>query len=137
MRLKPMSSMWCILKHSDLLYSRFSLVISSLLWSLMLFWPGDTFSRPTYSLMGNALDEHIWASLFLIHSLVGSITLSTGKVNPVTFALEGVLGCLIWTSSCLMMLFSVYPPPAAISAEIVMAFTSWWILIRYPLRGRR
>lgn len=128
-----MKSLWYIMKHSDLLYSRFCLALSSFLWSVMLFWPGDTFSRPTYSMMGNLFGETIWALSFLIHFSISIIALCWNKVNPFTLVGEGIFGCLLWSASCLMMLMSVYPPPAAISAEIMMAFTSWWILIRYPV----
>jgi hypothetical protein len=31
------------------------------------------------------------------------------------------------------MLMSVYPPPAAISAEIAAAFASWWVLVRFSV----
>ena len=132
-----MRSIIYILKHSDLMFSRLCLSFSSMLWAVMLFWPGDTFERPTYSMMGEILPEHSWAILFVIHSLTSIYSLDKNKINSITLFFEGILGSLIWTSSCFFMLLSVYPPPAAIAAEIVMAFTSWWILIRYPVWRER
>lgn len=37
---------------SDLIATRLALFIAEALWATMLFWPGDTFERPTYSAMG-------------------------------------------------------------------------------------
>ena len=126
-----------ILFAADLKFARAALAWASLLWCLMLLWPGDTFQRPTYELMGKYAPEWVWATSFGIHGIYSLINLSRDKIRQtVDWVVEGMLGCVLWTSSCFFMLFSVYPPPAAISAEIVSAFTSWVILARYPIPGR-
>lgn len=122
-----------ILLHGDTILLRLILAVSSVLWGIMLYWPGETFERSTYTLMGEWFSENTWASIFLFHGIVSLYIILKSPKWPVGVLLEGILGCFLWTSSCLMMLLSIYPPPAAISAEIVVAISSWWILARYPV----
>lgn len=49
---------------SDLIATRLALFLTEALWSIMLFWPGDTFARPTYSWMGAVAPEPVWALAF-------------------------------------------------------------------------
>ncbi len=121
-----------IIECSSLTTLRLNLAVASILWGLLLFWPGETFSRPTYSLMGKFASEHIWAALFLLQGLVALYSVIYRVKSKIMLMSDGILGCILWTGSCIAMLLSVYPPPAAISAEITAAITSWWILIRYP-----
>lgn len=107
--------------------------LASLIWAFLLFWPGDTFSRPTYKLMEEFGSEHVWATLFLIQGVVGMIVLLLKCKKVYLIVLDSILGCILWTGSCVAMILSVYPPPAAISAEIVTAWFSWWLLLRLPL----
>ena len=126
-----------ILFKSDLEATRLMLSWGALFWALMLFWPGNTFDRPTYTIMGHYAPEWTWASLFLVQGLVMMYSLLCGYKSRVTLVADAVLGCLLWTVSCMCMLASVYPPPAAISAEICASVASWWILVRYHLPERR
>lgn len=125
-----------ILLHADLTLLRLLIAMSSLFWSIMLFWPGDTFARPTYEYMSKIAKEEYWATAFAIHFTVSIVSLAFKQMRYLSVLGEGVLGSLIWTSSCLLMLLSVYPPPAAISAEIATALASWWIIVRYPIIRR-
>ena len=119
--------LWC----SDLEATRFTLAMAALMWALLLFWPGETFSRPTYSLMGQMAPEWAWASLFGLQGTVMLYSLLTGWRNALVMVVDAVLGCALWSASCIAMLLSIYPPPAAISAEIAAAFASWWVLVRF------
>lgn len=107
------------------------LCVSSLLWAALLLWPGHTFDRPTYSMMGQLAPEVAWGIAHLIHSLAGLYALFLGRNNRTLFALDPVLGCFLWTTSAIAMCLSVYPPPAAIAPHIIGAFASWWLLVRY------
>lgn len=111
---------------------RLVLALSALLWAFLLFLPGDTFTRPTYALMARMAPEHAWASAFLFQGAAMLWSLVTGTANRTLFVIDAALGCLLWTTSCVAMLFAVFPVPAAISAEIVSAFASWWVMARYP-----
>ena len=112
---------------------RMFMALASLTWSFLLFWPGDTFARPTYKLMAEFGTEHVWAVLFLIQGLAGLFSLLYNCKKICILVLDSILGCILWTGSCVAMLLSVYPPPAAISAEIIVAWFSWWLLIRLPV----
>ncbi len=122
-----------ILWGSDLIATRFFLASASLMWSFLLFWPGDTFARPTYSLMSKFAGEITWAILFGVQGLAGIYSIIHKSRNHLLLISDAALGCALWTGSCVAMLLSVYPPPAAISAEIIAAIMSWWVLVRYPV----
>jgi hypothetical protein len=126
-----------ILFQSDLEATRLLLSWGALFWALMLFWPGDTFGRPTYTIMGHYASEHVWATAFLLQGAVMMYSLLFGYKSRITLVVDAVLGCVLWTVSCLCMLASVYPPPAAISAEICAAVASWWVLVRYHLPSEK
>jgi hypothetical protein len=109
------------------------IAMASLMWALLLFWPGDTFTRPTYTLMSHFGSEHVWGTLFLIQGVSGISTVLLKLKNTLLIVLDCILGCILWTGSCVAMILSVNPPPAAISAEIIAAWFSWWLLLRLPL----
>ena len=124
---------------SDMMATRFSLAIGALLWSTLLFWPGDLFTpaRPTYFIMSQIASETSWATLFLIQGWIAMYTLLFKARNHVTLALDAFLGCSLWTASTLACYLShfhgwdTYQPPAAMSAEVILMFASWWHLVRY------
>ncbi len=118
--------------HESTSAARFSLALGAMLWGLMLFWPGETFGRPTYALMARFAPEEVWAALFCAQGAYAVYSLITDARGKFAFLFEGVLGCMLWTGSCISMLLSVYPPPAAIAGEIALAVASWWHLVRFP-----
>ena len=117
----------------DMEGTRFTLSFAAIIWSIMLFWNGDTFDRPTYTYMAAIADELTWATLFGLQGICAFYSLLAEKKNRFLFNFDAVLGCLLWSGSCVAMLMSVYPPPAAISAEIAAAFASWWVLVRFSV----
>ena len=131
-----------IMLYGDLSLAKLILSLGSLLWSLLLFWPGDTFgpSRQTYSLMAHWMGEMTWATLFLIHGVTSLWALLWCRKDAWLVIWDNVLGSLLWTCSASLMMFAYLPsnpPPAAISAEIVLAILSWWFLIRNEYGARR
>lgn len=120
----------------DMEGTRFTLALAAIIWSIMLFWAGDTFSRPTYTYMAAIADELTWATLFGFQGLCALYSLLSGKKNQFLLNTDALLGCLLWSGSCIAMLMSVYPPPAAISAEIAAAISSWWVLVRFSTDRR-
>lgn len=125
---------WQKLLDADLWPARFYIALSSIVWSILLFWPGDTFGRPTYTIMSHIASEMVWATMFGIVGICGLITLYFDIRNRVALFFDAAFSCVLWTSSCAAMLMSVYPVPAAISAEITTAMLSWWILANYPTK---
>ena len=57
---KMLRALSAALWDSDLVSSRLTLAFGEFCWTVMLFWPGDTFSRPTYSHMSVVMNEEIW-----------------------------------------------------------------------------
>lgn len=110
---------------------RFFIALSSLLWGILLFWPGETFDRQTYALMGTMAPEWGWALAHLLHGIAAVWSIVTGRKNRAIWVLDPILGCLLWTTSAAAMLFAVFPVPAAIAPHIIGAAVSWWLLVRY------
>lgn len=135
-----------ILIDSPLLATRLWLSAGALFWSIMLFWPSDLFSsRSTYFLMSKVAPESVWATAFLVQSVWAFYTLRTGTRNMVSLTMDAMLGCILWTSTTLLCFASLwpsqypsfleqlfnYPPPAAMSGEVILSFASWWHLVKY------
>jgi hypothetical protein len=115
---------------SDLLATRFLLGIAELTWALALFWPGDTFGRPTYHVMAQVASETAWAWIFLVTSFIQFQILWSGHYHTRTAIIFAGWNCNLWFFTVLAMYLSVYPPPAAISGELACALGSVWVFIR-------
>lgn len=134
--------------------TRLGLIMGSFLWALFLLLPVHLFptagqlaegkGRTTYALMARVAPENIWGTLFLLTAIIAAYALFSGVRNRATLLLDGVLGCILWTGSTaacfaaywpmhvsFMEAIASYPPPAAMSGELVMAFYSWWHMIRH------
>ncbi|MBX9836246.1 MAG: hypothetical protein K2X65_08735 [Burkholderiaceae bacterium] len=115
---------------SDLVATRLMLFVGELAWAVMLWWPGDTFARPTYDYMGQFANETLWAIAFTATALA--------QLHIVAFELHDSHGArafawwnaALWCGAVGMMLASVYPPPAAIGMEIAGALGACWIAVR-------
>lgn len=115
---------------TDLVGVRVTLFIAELFWAVMLFWPGDTFGRPTYHLMEMTMPELAWACVFLL-SAVTQLTIVLQEDFHSKFAryFAGWNACL-WAYCVGSMLLSVYPPPAAIGGEIALMVSAIWVWAR-------
>lgn len=116
--------------RSDLHGVRMLLAMSELIWAVTLFWPGDTFGRPTYSVMAAVAPEWLWGLIFLATAVVQWRILISGHYHgrfAVSFA---AFNSLLWWFVVVSMYLSVYPPPAAISGELALAFGAAWVWVR-------
>ena len=128
-----------IMWYSDLEATRFSLALGSLLWAALLFWPGELFTpaRTTYAVMAMLAREEVWGALFALQGGVMMYSLLWGYRNRLSFVLDALLGCALWTVSTAACFFAhfhdlnTYQPPAAMSYEVMGALASWWCLVRY------
>ncbi len=137
----------CRLQHivmrSDLLTTRFTIAVSSLVFSVLLWWPGTLFvpTRTTYRLMSQVMDENTWGALFFLHFIVASYSLLSNRRCLAMFFADAMLGAVLWTFATVMCFAShwqvgvTYAPPAAMSAEVGVLLASWWYVIRWL--GRR
>lgn len=115
---------------SDLIGTRVTLFFAELMWSVMLFWEGNTFDRPTYAHMAHIMSEEAWGLLFLF-SAITQISIVLLQDMHTRFA--RYFACwngILWMYVVISMLLSVYPPPAAIGGEIALALAACWVWIR-------
>lgn len=115
---------------SDLVATRITLALAEFMWAVMLFWPGDTFARPTYFVMSQVANEITWALLFSITAAF-QVTIVVLRDYGGKFARYfSAWNAVMWVFVVSSMLISVYPPPAAVGGEIALACAAAWIWVR-------
>ena len=113
-----------------LIYTRLVLAVSEFLWAVLLLWPGETFARPTYTHMALIMNEECWGVVFAL-SAATQLTIVLRQDFHCTLARYfAAWNATLWVYVVASMLLSVYPPPAAISGEIVLAGAAFWIWLR-------
>ena len=120
-----------VLFDSDMLLTRMMLAFSEFVWAILLLWDGCTFcGRPTYTGMSHVMNEEAWGFIFLL-SGVTQLTIVLNECYHDTWArFFAGWNAGLWTFVVIAMLMSVYPPPAAISAEIIMSLSAIWLWVR-------
>lgn len=127
---KALDGMSRALFDSDLIASRLTLFLAEALWAVMLFWPGDTFDRPTYSEMSKLAPELVWALAFGISAMLQICIVIYRQCGHIWAHIFACWNAMLWCSSVMLMLKGVYPPPAAIGGEVALAVSALWIAIR-------
>lgn len=121
---------------SDLIASRLALAFAEMCWAIMLFWPGDSFVRPTYTEMAKVAPEWCWAWMFLFTSLIQFSVVAFDLCRTRAAWLFAGWNSLLWLTSVYLMIDAVQPPPAAIGGEIALTVSALWIFVR-PLIIKR
>ena len=136
---KALDGMSRALFDSDLIATRLALFVAEALWAIMLFWPGDTFDRPTYSEMGKLATELVWATAFGISAVLQICIVIYRQCAKSWAHAFACWNAALWCASAVLMLKGVYPPPAAIGGEVSLAVSALWIAIRPAIlqRGER
>ena len=116
--------------QSDLYAARFACAMSAFLWSVALLWPGETFARPTYTVLAQVMPETAWALVFLLVSVTQFFILFSGKYDDRLAVWFSAINAALWAYVVISMYLSVYPPPAAISGEVVVGWLAMWVYIR-------
>lgn len=130
MREKHLRSLSIAVWDSDLVASRLTLFAAEAFWAVMLIWPGETFDRPTYTAMAHVATEEAWAAVFAASALTQlMVVLMNDYHSPFARCFAG-WNALLWIYTVAGMMFSVYPPPAAIGGEIALAISAVWIFVR-------
>lgn len=124
-----------VLFDSDLIATRVTLAIAEFLWAVMLLWPGETFDRPTYTLMGHFAAEEVWGFMFLVTAWVQWSIVMIGECTNPYARVFALWNSTLWITVTTSMYLSVYPPPAAISGETALAIVATWIFIRPFFKG--
>lgn len=126
--------LWLVL-YSDTTVSRCMLAFTASLWSLALFCPCGTFTRPVYAWMAIIAPQFAWACAWGIYAAaMWWRTLSdTPHRSWLALSING-FGAALFCSSAVCIVFSrVVPIPAAASPDIAIALTSLWVLMRSGL----
>lgn len=127
---KYVTSFSQVIWDSDLIASRFSLAIAEFCWAIMLLWPGDSFTRPTYLGMSQIFNEEIWGVVFLFSGVTQLSILLLDNYHSLFARYFAGWNATLWLIAVSSMLLSVYPPPAAIGGEIALTMAALWIYIR-------
>lgn len=136
---RAISGMSRALFDSDLIATRLALFLAEALWATMLFWPGDTFERPTYSAMGQYAPEVVWACAFGVSAVLQLSIVLYQQCATLWARLFAIWNASLWLAAVVLMIAGVYPPPAAIGGEIALTVSALWIAVRplYFLRWER
>lgn len=130
--------MTCKLSHrlsvaifdSDLIATRLLLGFAEFLWAVMLFWPGETFNKPTYALMSALAPETVWACAFGLTSYLQLHIVLNFRQHTLWAHYFAMWNAIVWAYVVGSMLLSVYPPPAAIAGEISLMLAATWVFVR-------
>lgn len=125
--------------HSQVHSARWLLATAETIWAVTLFWPGDTFDRPTYNQMALLLPELGWATVFAMFAVGQWAILLSGRYRTRSAIVFAFLDQMLWWYVVVSMYVSVYPPPAAISGELALALGASWAYLRsgFGIKGRR
>ena len=115
---------------SDLIATRVILAIAESLWAIMLWWPGETFGRPTYTIMSLAMPEYLWAVVFTVTASLQIHIVAAAKYRGAFAKGFAAWNAALWGFVVVSMLLSVKPPPAAIAGEIALMLAAVWVFVR-------
>ena len=142
MRTMILTRLRYIILCSSMKSVRFTIAVSSLIFAILLWWPGTLFTpaRGTYRLMSEIADENVWGLVFFIHAIASLYTLLFNRYCRIGFVLDALLGAVVWTVATVACFAShwkygtTYAPPAAMSAEVGVLLAAWWYLARWVAR---
>lgn len=119
---------------SDLHGVRFLLGFAELLWGITLLLPGDTFSRPAYTVMRSFAPEEIWLVIFIMMGIIQWLILVSRNYHSKYAIIFSGINAIFWCLITVAMYISVTPIPAAISGETALALGASWVFIRTGIR---
>jgi hypothetical protein len=124
---------------TDLQGVRSLLALAELMWAMALAMPGDTFERPTYTVMSMVAGEDVWMLMFLLTGVIQLYLLLQWRVHSGFSKYFAFWNSTLWWFVVISMYLSVWPIPAAISGELALAVGASWVFVRsgYYIHGRR
>lgn len=128
---KLLTNLTTALWDTDLISVRVTLAMAEFAWMVMLFWPGESFIRPTYTYMAVLANEVTWATVFGL-SCIAQVGIVVSGCFHNRFARH--FAC--WNAALWMYvgiaspLISVSPPPAAMGGEMALALSALWVFAR-------
>jgi len=115
---------------TDLIGSRFLLAVAEGCWALLLWWPGDTFTRTTYTHMAEIMTEDLWGLVFAITATLQITIIFRNEFHDKFARWFATWNAALWMFTTSAMALSLYPPAAGLSGEIALTFVAWWIWAR-------
>jgi hypothetical protein len=115
---------------TELVMLRILLGVSELFWSILLFWPGDSFSKPYYSTISLYVDQTQLATIFMAFAFVQFYIIFTEKFHCKFSQIFACLSAVLWCAIISSVFLAVYPPPSQIGGEIALMFGAVWIWLR-------
>lgn len=106
---------------SDLISTRLTLAMAELCWCLMLLWPGDTFDRPTYTLMSSVASEWTWALIFGVTSFLQFVIVLQDDFHITRPRRLATWNDGIWSFVVGLIILSGYPPPTGAASPSIVA----------------
>lgn len=136
---RPRSRLYQLLGQTDMSAVRLLLAVASIVWAILLLWPGDLFApdRQAYALMSRIAPEETWGVLFGVQGTLALVVWWMDLRHRLLVFLDGFVGSLLWTVAIFSGMLSQYSatqpysPPDAMSAGLTLMLASWWNLIRY------
>ena len=126
-----------VMFDSNMTNTRLTLAFAEILWAIMLFWPGETFDRPTYLVMAGIMSETSWGFVFLMSAFLQIRIVVLSRQNRDWAKVFANWNAVLWVTVVGSALFSVYPPhAAAMAGEIALACAAAWIWLRPILLDR-
>lgn len=137
--------LWSLIAYSDTTPTRFMLAMSASFWSIFLFLPGDTMTRPVYRYMADLASwlgadnpEMAWASLWAIHAAGMWWRVFSSRPRPIAAFCINSLGVLLFSGAAFSIYRTLtYPVPAAIAPDLVLAAAAFWVLVRTHVNSER
>lgn len=115
---------------TELVMLRILLGVSELFWSILLFWPGDSFSQPYYSTINQYISETQLAIIFILFAFTQFYVIFTEKFHCKFSQGFACLSVVLWCVTISSVFLAVYPPPSQIGGEIALMFGAVWIWLR-------
>ena len=127
---------WVVL-YGDTIVPRCILALIAVLWSAMLFLPGDTFERPVYTNMALIAPETYWGSAWCVYAIVLTWRTFSASMHRKWLTLSiNTVGLLLYGTAAACIVFSnVWPAPAATAGDIGLSLISVWVLMRSGLNN--
>lgn len=133
--------LWSLVAYSDTTPTRFMLAFAASLWAMLLYLPGDTFSRPVYRLMAELAGENAelkWAALWTVHAVGMWWRVVAKKPRPYIAFCINSLGVLLFSGAAYSIFFTLtFPLPAAIAPDIVLALAAFWVMVRTSVNSEQ
>lgn len=129
---------WSLIAYSDTTPTRFMLALAATFWAILLYLPGETFGRPVYRYMALVASEETWASFWALHAIGMWWRIFSAVDRPRLALAIHMLGAMLFTAAAVSIYLSrLYPIPAGIAPDVVLALAAGWVLVRTQVHSEK